>query len=152
LLLNAGKQQPIYAIKPGAEGDITLPTGERESESVAWSRKMAGTYIPTPVAFDGGLYVLQDNGIIARYDTSTGKRSYKKRIKNSGADFTTSPWVCNGKLYCLSEQGDAYVLKTGAEYELLHTNSVGEFCMSTPAIVGDRLILRTETKVYSIRQ
>lgn len=152
LLLNGGKQQPIYAIKPGASGDITLASGERSSDAVAWSRKMAGTYIPTPVAFDGGLYVLQDNGIIARYDTQSGERSYKKRIKSSGADFTTSPWVCGGKLFCLSEQGDTYVLKTGAEYELLHTNSLGEFCMATPAIVGDRLILRSENSVYSIRR
>jgi len=152
LLLNGGRQKSIFAIKPGASADITLASGERKSDFVVWSRKMAGTYIPTPVAFDGGLYVLHDNGIIARYDTSSGERSYKKQFKSSGADFTTSPWVCDGKLFCLSEQGDTYVLKTGADYELLHTNSVGEFCMATPAIVGDRLILRTESAVYSIRK
>ena len=152
LLLNGGKTKSIYAIRPGATGDITLEAGERESESVAWSRKMSGTYIPTPVADEKGLYILHDEGILARHDVATGKRTYKKRIKSSGADFTASPWICGDKLYCLSEQGDAYVIKLGEEYELLHANPLGEFCMATPATVGDRLILRTETKVYSIRK
>ena len=150
LLLNGGKARPIFAVLPGAEGDITLEGGTLRSDNVAWSRPRSGTYIPTPVAYDGGLYVLQDNGILERYDTTTGKRTYKKRIKSSGADFTTSPWVMDGKLFCLSEQGDTYVLNAGIEYELLHSNPVGEFCMSTPAIAGDRLILRTESKVYCI--
>ncbi|QEG24182.1 outer membrane protein assembly factor BamB family protein [Mariniblastus fucicola] len=150
LLLNGGKMQPVYAIRPGAQGDITLEKGTLKSEFVEWSRPRAGTYIPTPVAHDGGLYVLQDNGILQRYDTSTGEQSYKKRIKSSGADFTSSPWVMGDKLFCLSEQGDTYVLKTGSEYELLHTNSLGEFCMASPAVAGDRLILRTESAIYSI--
>jgi outer membrane protein assembly factor BamB len=151
LLLNGGKMYPVYAVKPGASGDITLEPGESSSEHVAWQRRRAGTYIPTPVAYDDGLYVLQDNGVLLRYDTKNGEETWKKRIKSSGADFTSSPWVCGDKLFCLSEQGDTYVLKTGDEYELLHTNSLDEFCMATPAIAGDRLILRTESKLYSFR-
>ncbi len=151
LLLNGGKTKPIFAIRPGASGDLSPKRGKDQSEFIAWSIPRGGTYIPSAVASDG-LYVLQDNGILQRYDLKDGTSSYKKRIKSSGADFTASPWVCGDKLFCLSEQGDAYVLKTGAEYELLHSNPLGEFCMATPALIEDRLILRTESKVYSIRK
>ena len=68
LLVNGGRGRPIYCIKPGAAGDISLQPSEETNEYVVWSRPRAGTYIPTPVAYDGALYVLSDNGILARLD------------------------------------------------------------------------------------
>ncbi|MFK7822298.1 MAG: serine/threonine protein kinase, partial [Planctomycetaceae bacterium] len=57
----------------------------------------------------------------------------------------------NGNVFCLSEQGDTYVLNSGAEFKIQATNSLGDFTMATPAIAGDRLLIRTEKKLYSIR-
>jgi outer membrane protein assembly factor BamB len=152
LYLDGGKTKPMFAIRPGATGDISLAENEETNDFVVWSRARAGTYIPTPVAYQGGLYVVNDNGIISRYDVKTGKQTFKERIKTSGADFTTSPWAYNGKVFCHSEQGDTYVLKAGSEYELLHVNSLGDMSLSSPAIVDDRLLIRTEKRIYSMRQ
>ena len=69
-----------------------------------------------------------------------------------GASFTSSPWAYNGKIFALSEQGDTYVIQAGPEFEVLGVNSLDEMAMASPAIVGDRLIIRTRSKVYSIRQ
>ncbi len=152
LFLDAGKTKPIYAIRPGAKGDISLEDNEESNEFIAWVRPRAGTYIPTPVAYRGGLYVVQDKGIVIRIDAKTGKESFKARIsKSGGADFTSSPWAYNGKVFCVSEQGNTYVFEAGTDYKLLNVNPLDDFVMATPAIVDDRLLLRTDKRLYCIR-
>ena len=69
-----------------------------------------------------------------------------------GASFTSSPWAYNGKVFALSEQGDTYVIRAGADYEVLGVNRLDEMAMASPAIVGDRLLIRTATRLYSIRK
>ena len=69
-----------------------------------------------------------------------------------GASFTSSPWAYNGKIFALSEQGDTYVIRAGREYEVIGINSLDEMAMASPAIVGDRLLIRTASKLYSIRK
>ena len=61
-------------------------------------------------------------------------------------------WAYNDKIFALSEQGDTYVIKAGPAFEVLHVNSLDEMAMASPAIVGDRLLIRTQSKLYSIRQ
>jgi outer membrane protein assembly factor BamB len=150
LYLNGGKGRPVYAIKPGASGDLTPKEDGQTGEFIAWSQARLGTYLPTEVAYQGALYVLSETGILSRLDAKTGKVSYRSRIEGGGA-FTSSPWAYNGKVYCLSEEGKTFVIAAGEKYELLHVNLLDEMAQATPAIVGDRLLLRTETKLYSIR-
>lgn len=154
LLVDGGRGAPIYAIRPGASGDISLKTGDTTNEFVAWSIARGGTYLPTPVAYNGALYVLTETGILSRVDLKTGKQSYKTRLESEGAAgaFTSSPWAYNGKLFCLSEEGKTFVVNDGEKYELSHVNSQDEMALATPAIVGDRLLLRTETRLYAIRK
>jgi outer membrane protein assembly factor BamB len=65
-----------------------------------------------------------------------------------------SPWAYDGKVFCLNEDGETFVLRAGDKFELLHTNKLADddMCMATPAIAGDRLLLRTSTRVYCVRQ
>jgi outer membrane protein assembly factor BamB len=149
----AGEQdKPIAAIRPGGAGDITPPDGADEGDHVAWYNRVAGgTYLPTPVIYDDGLYVLSDSGIFALYDPETGARLYRSRIHPQARNFTASPWAYDGKVFVLNEEGDTFVIKAGTEFELLGVNSLDEFSMATPAISGDRLLIRTQSKLYSIR-
>jgi hypothetical protein len=55
-------------------------------------------------------------------------------------------------LFCLSEEGQTFVVTTGEEFKLLHVNELDDFSQASPALVGDRLLIRTEHKLYSIRQ
>ncbi|MFN7927828.1 MAG: serine/threonine protein kinase, partial [Blastocatellia bacterium] len=81
----------------------------------------------------------------------TGQEVYgKQRLDPAAGAFTSSPWAYNGKLFCLSEDGDTFVIQAGKEYKLLGKNSLDEMCMATPAIVRGSLILRTATKLYRI--
>ncbi len=146
LYLDTGRGGALHAIKPGASGDIS------KSDLVAWSQPRAGTYLPTPVAYEGGLYVLTETGILTRFDAKTGKQTYKTRLDPAAGDFTSSPWAYNGRIFFLNEEGKTFVVAAGEKFELLRVNELdGAMALATPALVGDRLLLRTESKLYSIR-
>jgi outer membrane protein assembly factor BamB len=150
LYLNGGSGKALAAVKPGASGDLTTPEGAKLKDQVAWLQPKAGTYLPTQLAYDGGLYVLTHTGILTRFDAKTGVQSYKSRI-GEGGDFTASPWGYNGKVFCMNEEGKTFVIRAGDRFELLGSNDLGEMAMATPALVGDRLIVRTEHQLYSVR-
>lgn len=146
-------RRPIAAIRPGASGDITPREGETANEHVAWlDPRAGGTYLPTPLVYDGGLYLLTDKGILTRLDPKTGEQTYKTRIDRDARNFTASPWAYGGKIFCLNEEGDTFVVKAGRSFELLGRNSLDEFSMTTPAISGGRLLLRTQGRLYSLRE
>jgi hypothetical protein len=148
------EHRPVYAIRVGASGDITLAEGEIDNEFIAWYQPVAGTYNTSPLVYGDYYYSLLDRGYLECYNALTGELVYERtKITPKGrATFTSSPWGYNGKIFCLSEQGTTYVVKTGPEFELLHENELGEMCVASPAIVGDRLIIRTMSKLYSIKR
>jgi outer membrane protein assembly factor BamB len=142
--------QPIFAIKPGAQGDITLQNKATTSDFVSWSTTRGGPYIPTPLIYGDQLYVLQNNGVFASYKVATGEQVYQKRL-GGGGSFSASPVAADGKIYCSSEDGDVYVVKAGPEYEELAKNSMGEVLMATPAISDGLIIFRGLKNVYAIK-
>ncbi|MCC6390562.1 MAG: PQQ-like beta-propeller repeat protein [Bryobacterales bacterium] len=150
LYLNGGAGKALAAIKAGGSGDLTTADGGKLNPFVAWFQPKAGTYLPTELAYEGGLYVLTHTGILTRFDAKTGVQTYKARI-GEGGDFTASPWGYQGKVFCMNEEGRTYVIRAGDKFEMLDSNDLGEMALATPALVGDRLILRTENHIYSIR-
>lgn len=145
--------RPVYAIRPGATGDISLKDGEKSNQFIAWYQKAAAPYNPSPVVDGDYLYVLSDLGFLSCYEAKTGKEVYAKQRIGAGATaFTASPWAYGGKVFCLSEDGDTFVFQAGPTYKLLGKNSLGELCMATPAIAQGSLLIRTESKLYRIQQ
>jgi hypothetical protein len=142
--------QPIFAIKPGATGDITLKDNQTTSNFVSWSTKRGGPYIPTPLIYGEQLYVL-NNGVLASYKVATGEQIYQKRLGGTGGAFSASPVAADGKIYCASEDGDVFVIKAGPDYEELAKNSMGEVVMATPAISDGLIILRGLKNIYAIK-
>jgi outer membrane protein assembly factor BamB len=147
------KLRPLYAIRPGASGDITLQSGETTNEFIAWSNPVGGPYNPSPLHYEARLYVLYDRGLVSCYDAKTGKVLYDRERLPDGFAFTSSPWAAGGKVFCLNEDGVCYVLRAGDTFELLHTNKLADddMCMATPALAGDRLLIRTAARLYCIR-
>jgi outer membrane protein assembly factor BamB len=135
--------QPIYAIRPGSSGDLTLEKDRSSSTAIAWSYQHGGPYIPTPIAYGPHLYVLANNGVLSVYESSTGKRLYQQRLADRGGAYSASPVAADGRIYFASEDGDVHVVKAGAEYQLLATNPVGGVMMATPAISDGLLLVRT---------
>jgi outer membrane protein assembly factor BamB len=152
LYIDGGRGAALVAIRPGATGDVSLAKEQTANDYVVWSQPRAGTYLPTPVAYEGAVYALTETGILTRFDAKTGKQTYKTRIDPAATAFTTSPWVYNGKLFCLSEEGQTFVVATGEEFKLLHVNELDDMAQASPALVGERLLIRTEHRLYSIRR
>jgi outer membrane protein assembly factor BamB len=144
--------RPVYAIRPGAAGDISLKPGETDNRHIAWCQRQAGPYHPSPVVYGDYLYVLYDRGFLACYDARTGKEVYGKQRIDPGSDkFTASPWAGDGKVYCLSEDGETFVIRAGPKFEVLGRNRLDEMCLATPALVRGSLLLRTASKLYRIQ-
>jgi outer membrane protein assembly factor BamB/ankyrin repeat protein len=144
--------QPIYAIRTGASGDISLKENEESNAHIAWSKKRGGPYMPTPIVYGDYLYTCANNGTLTCYNAKTGEQIYRERLggKGSGYAFTASPIAADDKLYFTSEDGEIYVVKAGPQYELIATNSMGEVCMATPAISEGMIFVRTQGHVYGI--
>jgi len=143
--------RPLYAIRPGASGDITLKEGQETNEFIAWRQTKAGPYNPTPIAYRGHVYVLYDRGILSCFEAKTGQEVYRNtRIAPGASAFTCSPWANNGRVFCLSEDGDTFVIQAGPEFKVLGCNKLQEMCMATPAAVRGKLLIRTLSKLYRI--
>ena len=142
--------QPIYAIKAGASGDISLKNDETSNQYVAWSMQRGGTYMPTPLIYGDYLYTCANHGVIACYNLKSGERLYQQRIGDKGGAYSASPVAADGKIYLSSEDGDIFVVKAGAKYELLATNPMAEVLMATPAISDGLIFVRGQHSVFAI--
>ena len=145
-------KKPIFAIRPGASGDISLKEGETSGPFVEWCQRQSAPYNPSTIVYGDQLYVLYDQGMLASFDAKTGTAIYDKKRISGGRAFTTSPWAYDGKIFCMNEFGDTYVFAAGPEFRLLHTNHLEgkELCMATPAVAGSKLLLRTGDALYCI--
>ena len=158
LYLSAGAggepTRPVVALRPGASGAIAVPEPGTSSDAVVWYEATAGgSYLPTPLVYQGRLYVLNEKGILAVSDAATGKEIYRSRIHREARNFTASPWAYNGAVFMINEEGITFAIAAGDELEVLAINRLGEddFVEASPAISGDRLLIRTQSRLYSIR-
>jgi outer membrane protein assembly factor BamB len=132
---NGGR--PIIAIRTA--------TGE-----VAWKLERGSSYTPTPLVYQGVLYVCIDNGILSAYDPRTGKRHYQRRIAADAGGFSASPVAADGRIYLASEDGVMFVIRAGTRFELLARNDMKEMMLATPAVVGDMMFVRTRSHVRAL--
>jgi outer membrane protein assembly factor BamB len=146
-----GQVRPVYAVKPGASGDITLGPGETSSQYVAWFQPLLGTYQTSALVYGDYYYTLLDRGLLLCHDAKTGKQMYgRQRISPEAAAFTASPWAYNGKVFVLSEDGDTFVVQAGPEFKLLGKNTLNEMALASPAVARGSLFIRTQSKLYRI--
>jgi outer membrane protein assembly factor BamB len=144
-----GPERPIFAVKPGVRGDLTL--GDRiSSDAVAWSKRGRGSYMPTPLVYDGILYVLANNGVFDAYDLATGEEIYRQRLEPVGSGFSASPVAADGRIYLSNEDGDIIVVRAGREFERIATNTMGELLMATPALSEGVMYVRSSGSLFAI--
>ncbi|MEQ1896425.1 MAG: PQQ-binding-like beta-propeller repeat protein [Vicinamibacterales bacterium] len=144
-------QKPVYAVKPGASGDISLKAGETSNAFVAWSNSTLASYNPSALVYRGTYYTLYDTAFLAANDATTGREVYgKQRVSADSTGFTASPWAYNGKVFALSEDGDTFVMDAGPAFKLVGRNGLDEMTLATPAIAKGTLLIRTASKLYRI--
>jgi outer membrane protein assembly factor BamB len=154
LYLGAGYHYgPLYAVRPGASGDISLPSGETSNDFIAWSLPRGASIHPCFLISGERLYVLYDAGLLACYDALTGETIFpRKRLNTGGGRFYASPWAYNGKIFLLNENGTTWVVEDGPEFKELHKNVLEDNAWATPAIAQGSLFLRTYTGLYRLQK
>jgi outer membrane protein assembly factor BamB len=141
LVIAPTRVRPLIAIRAGGRGDVT------ESRR-AWSFDN-GPDVPTPVSDGTHLYVVNDKGIVWCLDVQTGKLVYGP-TRLPVATYSASPVLADGRIYATSEDGRTSIFKAGPVFELLAENQLDDFTLSTPAIAGGRIFIRTAGALYCI--
>jgi outer membrane protein assembly factor BamB len=143
-------ERPLFAVRPGSRGDLTLAKDQTSSDAIAWSKTGRGSYMPTPLVYDGILYVLGNNGVFDAYEMETGKEIYRQRLEPVGSGFSASPVAADGRIYLTSEDGDIIVIAAGREFKKLGSNPIGELVMATPALSDGVMYVRGVSTLFAI--
>ena len=156
LYVGAGSQgdgnRPLLAVKPGATGDITLKPGTTSNDSIVWMQPRAAGYTPSALVHAGKVYAVHDTGILNVYDAKTGKPIYRARVGGGGHTFSASPVAFGSRVLLLTEEGVGFFLDGGDAYKEVAKNDLGEMSLASPAIAGNALYIRTQSKLYKIAQ
>jgi outer membrane protein assembly factor BamB len=137
-------ENSLLAIKPGGAGDVT-------ASHVAWKASKGLPYVPSPLYYEGRVYLIKDGGMFSSFDAKTGEPAYlQERLQDASGGYYASPVAADGRIYVASLKGKFTVIKAGGDKpEILHQADFGEPIDATPALVGERLYLRTRTKLYA---
>ncbi|MDA1095470.1 MAG: PQQ-binding-like beta-propeller repeat protein [Acidobacteria bacterium] len=133
--------RPMLALQAGGRGDIT--TSHR-----IWSFD-DGPDVPTPVSDGELLYVVQDNGVVHAVDIASGETVYADQRIEPGT-YSASPILADGKIFATSEDGVTTVYRAGREFEILATNSLPGYTLSTPSVSSGHLYIRAGSTLYAI--
>jgi outer membrane protein assembly factor BamB len=137
-------QNVLVAVKPGGTGDIT-------STHVAWKATRGLPYVPSPIYLKGRVYLVKDGGIVSCFDAKTGNAIWDQERLPASGSYYASPVAADGKLYLAAMDGKVTVLSaSGDKPQVLGEAAFGEKIEATPALVGNRLYLRTATKLYAL--
>jgi outer membrane protein assembly factor BamB len=137
-------ENSLLAIKPGGSGDVT-------ASHVAWKASKGLPYVPSPLYYEGRVYLIKDGGMFSSFDARTGEPAYlQERLPEASGTYYASPVAADGRIYVASLKGKLTVVKAGGvKPEILHQADFGEPIDATPALVGDRLYLRTRSKLMA---
>lgn len=138
---DGGLGKRLVAIRPGTRDGSVQAAEAYKIES--------GTrpYVPTSISKDGLLFAFYDGGLVSCLRAATGEQLWQAK---PAGKFFSSPVCVDGKLYCITMDGDVVVIKAADTYELLAINPLGETSHAAPAVAGGRMYLRTYSHLFSI--
>lgn len=143
---------PLYAVRPGASGDITLGSDATANKWISWSQPRGASIHPCFLISGERLFVLFDAGLFACSNALTGEEIFpRKRLNTGGGRFYASPWAYNGKIFLLNEDGTTWVVEDGPEFKVLHKNVLDDNAWATPAIAQGSLFIRTYSGLYRLQ-
>jgi outer membrane protein assembly factor BamB len=126
----------LFAVRPGGRGDIT-------ESHVTWKHTRGLPYVPSPLFYEGRVYVVKNGGMASCYEAKTGRVLYQEERLGAIGDYYASPVAADGKVYFASQPGVVTVIKAGDVFHVLAQNDLGEQIMATPAIVDGNAYFRT---------
>jgi len=132
-----GKQATALRPTLGGKPEVLYELGIRDGLS----------YVPTPLLYEGRLYLWGDGGVLTCRDAKSGELVYQKRV---GGNFFSSPIVADDKIWCGSRDGELVSVAPGDEFRVLGRTRLSSGMNATPAVANNRLFLRTDTHLICI--
>ena len=141
----SGRAGPTLAIKPGGTGDVT-------GTHLAWTSPRGSPFVPSPILYGDQLYMVNDMAsIVTALGATTGKTLWQGRLGVARREgFSASPVAVDGKIFFTNDDGETFVLRAGATFELLRVNDIGERTIASPALVDGRWYIRTDRNLYAV--
>lgn len=141
IIMSTGYDKPsVLAIKADGKGDVT-------DTHIVWSMSKGSPLTPSPLVIGEDLYLVADNGIVSCVDVRSGELHWQERVSRQTS---ASPVYADGKIYLLDELGNGYVLKPGHRMELIAKNELADRALASPAVVGERILIRTQKALWCI--
>jgi outer membrane protein assembly factor BamB len=145
IVVPTAKRGPVVAIRPGHEGLIT-----DNDQAIAWRNDQGTPDVPSPVIYDGRVYLCGERGTLTCLSAATGEQLYLERTEDDR--HRASPVAAGGHLYLTSRRGIVTVVKAGDTFEVAARNDMQESMTASPAVAGGRIYLRTFSALYAIGQ
>jgi outer membrane protein assembly factor BamB len=134
------------AVRAGGSGDVT-------ATHRLWTSQK-GSNVSSPVYLDGHLYWTHESREIAYCAlAATGEVVYEQRLNRAG-QFYASALLADGRLYYVNRGGKTFVVAATPQFELLAVNDLSDRSTfnASPAVIGNRLLLRSDKYLYCVGQ
>jgi outer membrane protein assembly factor BamB len=138
-------QNGLFAIRLGGRGDLS-------KSNVLWRYDKSLPNIPSPLLYQGVLYVLKEGGILTTLNPSDGAVIKQARLEGAVDSYFASPVAADDKVFTLSQSGKIVSIKAAGNWEILALTDLGEECYATPAIAGGRIYVRSQNTLYCFSQ
>ncbi len=135
-------QTELMAVRLGGQGDVT-------DTQTTWKTDKMVPRTASPIVVESLLYMVTDDGVVSCLELGSGKEVWHSRV---GGTFAASPIYGDNRLYFFSQQGKTTILEPGRSFVSLATNSLPNGFMSSPAVDGRALFLRTRTELYRVEE
>jgi outer membrane protein assembly factor BamB len=126
---------------------MAVKLGAQPRELWRYEKSFVGV-VPSPLLYNGTLYIIRNGGILAAFDPATGKPGKTARVQGALGGYSASPVAADGKIFLTSEEGKVSVVRAATDWEVLAVNDVGEGCFGTPALADGRIYVRTADALY----
>jgi outer membrane protein assembly factor BamB len=137
----AKRESSLFALRPGRRGELP-------PDQVIWKERRALPEVPSPLFYQGRLYLVKDGGIASCFDAKSGRLIYRERLGPSGF-YYSSPVAGDGKIYAASLKGVITVFQAGDRCQVLAENDLKEPIAATPALADGKLYVRTDGHLYA---
>jgi outer membrane protein assembly factor BamB len=138
-----GRGSRLAGVTVSGSGDVTA-THRR------WTREDSGSFVPTPAATGGRVFVVRDKGEVECVEAVDGKTVWKAAFPKNRAKYYASPTIADGKLYAPREDGVLMVANIADGFKFLAENNMGERLIASPVPVDNRLLIRGERHLFCV--
>lgn len=135
-----GRGKLLYGVDPTGSGNI-------KETHIKYQRSTKLPYVPTPVVYEGHLYLWGDAGVVSCVDLATQKNVWTERVDGG---YSSSPVCINGILYCIDENGEVAMIDASPQFKAYKKVKLNDPSHATVVVANGHMFLRTFKNLYCL--